>query len=193
MPPASKENSADRLTEIPHVVGAGHPGGEIPWASAAAWRECRLNLETTIAAAGADLDPARAKAEHIVHHYDLAGDLFDEIAGASCGVCRRPCCLDARVWLDFRDLLLIHLSGQSLPPAQLRRHRGSTCRYLTPHGCALPRRVRPWVCTWYVCPDQRRVLARDIPGGPERLARWWREIAALRDGMEEAFLAAVHR
>ncbi len=176
---------------MPPTEGADRSEGEIPWASSSAWGECRQSLEMTIAAAGVDLDPARAIASRIVHRYDLAGDLFDALAGACCGVCRRPCCLDARVWLDFKDLLLIHLSGQSPPPAQLRCSWHGRCRYLTSQGCILPRGVRPWVCTWYICPAQRRALARDIPGGPERLAGWWREIALLREAMENAFVAVV--
>ena len=191
MQTTSGENRPGRSAFTSHAREADYLEDDVPWATAAAWRECRLSLERSIDAAGSDLDPARAIARRIVHRYDLAGDLFDELEAASCGVCQRPCCLDARVWLDFKDLLLIHLSGQSPPPAQLRCNRKERCRYLATNGCTLPRGVRPWVCTWYVCPDQRRVLARDIPGGPERLARWWREIAALREQMEEAFVAVV--
>ncbi|MBL0712112.1 MAG: hypothetical protein JJV98_00295 [Desulfosarcina sp.] len=167
--------------------------GEIPWAAAASWNECRQSLQKAITASGAELAGAVAMARRIAHRYDLAGDLFDELAPTTCAVCRRPCCLDARVWLDFKDLLLIHLGGQPRPPHQLRRTRGEPCRYLTHHGCTLPRRTRPWVCTWYICPDQRRLLVRDIPGGRERLAKWWAEIAVLRDRMEDAFIAATRR
>ena len=175
------------------LAGAESFDGEIPWASAAAWRECQLSLQTTIAASRMDLGPAVDMARRILHRYDLAGELFDALAGVVCEVCPRPCCLDARVWLDFKDLLLIHLSGLEPPPGQLRQGWWARCRYLTSHGCVLPRPARPWVCTWYICPDQRRALQRDIPGGPAHLARWWHEIASLRDRMEAAFLAATRR
>ncbi|MDJ0810170.1 MAG: hypothetical protein QNJ02_09660 [Desulfobacterales bacterium] len=167
--------------------------GEIPWASAATWRECQLNLQTTIGASRKNLGPAADLAGRILHRYSLAGDLFDALAGITCEVCPRPCCLDARVWLDFKDLLLIHLSGQEPPPGQLRQSWWSRCRYLTSHGCTLPRPARPWVCTWYICPDQRRALKRDIPGGPGYLSRWWSEIALLRDRVETSFFAATRR
>ena len=173
--------------------GAGSDDGTIPWASAAAWRECQRSLTRTIAASRMDLGDAGDMASRIIHRYNLAGDLFDELADTTCKVCRRPCCLDARVWLDFKDLLLIHLAGLPRPPGQLRGNWWGRCRYLTSHGCTLPRTVRPWVCIWYICPDQRRVLKRDIPGGEERVARWWREISALRDRMETAFIAAARR
>ena len=79
MQAVSGENRGARFAALPHVGEADHPEGEIPWSSAAAWRECRLSLEMTIAAAGAGLDPARAMASRIVHCYDLAGDLFDAL------------------------------------------------------------------------------------------------------------------
>lgn len=167
--------------------------GEIPWTSAAAWQECRLSLQKTIAASRADLQDALALAERIAHRYALVGDLFEAITEHTCAVCPNPCCLDARVWLDFKDLLLLHLNGHPLPPAQLRQGWRDPCRYLTAHGCTLPRAARPWVCTWYICPDQRRVLKRDIPDGLERLARWWPEIAILRKRMEMTFVTAAQR
>ena len=61
----------------------------------------------------------------------------------------------ARVWLDFPDLLFMHLSGQALPLGQLRAQRSEACAYLGPKGCRLPRLSRPWVCTWYLCPEQK--------------------------------------
>lgn len=190
---APGDNASSRLVAPSFAPGTVPEEGEIPWTSASAWRECQLNLRKTIAASRADLGEATAIAERIVHRYDLAGDLFDDLADTTCALCRHPCCIDARVWLDFKDLLLIHLCGQPLPPGQLRRGWWDRCRYLTSHGCTLPRAARPWVCTWYLCPDQRRALKRDIPGGPERLAQWWAEIATLRDRMEASFMAAAGR
>ena len=177
----------------PAVAGRETTLGVVPWASAAAWREGQLSLTRTLAASRADLDDAAALAGRIVHRYNLAGDLFDELADVTCGSCRRPCCLDAKVWLDFKDLLFIHLSGRQPPPGQLRGGWWGRCRYLTANGCGLPRALRPWVCTWYICPDQRHAIARGLPGAPARLARWWSEIAAWRDRMELAFINAVHR
>ncbi len=187
------EKSMDPSGGGPFLVGTESLDGDIPWSSAAAWRECHLSLKRTITASRKDLGPAADMAGRILHRYGLAGELFDELAGVTCEVCLRPCCLDARVWLDFKDLLLIHLSGQEPPPGQLRQGWWARCRYLTSHGCTLPRPARPWVCTWYICPDQRRALQRDIPGGPDHLSRWWPEIALLRDQVEAAFLAAARR
>jgi hypothetical protein len=159
----------------------------------AAWQECQLSLQKTLTASRSDLGEALALAARIAHRYELAGDLFEEITENTCAVCPYPCCLDARVWLDFKDLLLLHLNAQPPPPAQLRQEWRESCRYLTDQGCVLPRMARPWVCTWYVCRDQRRVLQREIPGGPERIGRWWPEIAILRNRMEKAFVTAARR
>ncbi len=187
------DHSESKCQSHPVFRGAGTTEGVIPWASAAAWREGQLSLKRTIAASRADLADAAALAERIVHRYLLAGDLFDELSDVTCGTCPQPCCLDAKVWLDFKDLLFIHLSGQEPPPGQLREDWWGRCRYLTSNGCALPRPVRPWVCTWYICPDQRRAIARGLPGAPQRLTRWWSEITSWRDRMEHAFMLAAYR
>jgi hypothetical protein len=183
------DKSGQVFEAVPGYAAVGFRG--IPWASVGSWRQAQLSLRQSLAVSEADLGKAVNLAGRILHRYDLAGALFDEVTDATCKVCRRPCCRDARVWLDFKDLLLIHLTGRAPPPGQLRRDRHSRCRYLTVRGCALLRGARPWVCTWYICPDQRRALARDIPGGVRLLARWWPEITALRSRMETAFAAGV--
>jgi hypothetical protein len=185
------DSAANRLAVKTFSSGTKSAERTIPWASAAAWQEIQKWLRETIAAYGADLGEALALAERIAHRYALAGDLFDELAATTCNVCRRPCCRNAKVWLDSKDLLLIHLVGQAPPAGQLRPDWRSPCRHLTSRGCALPRAVRPWVCTWYICPDQRRALQRDIPAGQTNLDQWWPEIRALRGRMEAVFVKAV--
>ena len=95
------------------------------------------------------------------------------------------------MWLDFKDLLVIHLSGQSPPPAQLRGNRRERCRYLAANGCTLARGVRPWVCTWYICPTQRQALERDVPGGMVQLTARMSRVKFLREEMERRFLKAL--
>ena len=109
----SADKPRQRSVDTIFSDGRDQAEGAIPWATAAAWRECRLSLSRTITAAAADLGEAVAIAGRIVHRYELAADLFDELAGVTCAVCRRPCCRDARVWLDFKDLLLIHMGGRA--------------------------------------------------------------------------------
>jgi hypothetical protein len=160
-------------------------GGRVPWATEAAWRRLQAALIEDLDRAG-DLSAARAHAAALAHARDRLQDLFDHLAAAACGACPDPCCRRAKVWLDFPDLLFIHLNGEMRPTRQLRRDLAQPCRYLGPHGCGLPHRSRPWICSWYVCPALRRALERDLPGG-------WRQAAALRQrikGRRAAMLRA---
>jgi hypothetical protein len=140
---------------------------------------------------GLHLTTARRHAAAVAHARDRLAELFDHLAAVTCAVCQDPCCGHAKVWLDFKDLLFIHLNGEVPPSRQLRRELADPCRYLGPHGCLLPHRSRPWICAWYLCPSLREALERDLPGG-------WRQASALRQrvkeqrgAMEIAFLNVV--
>jgi hypothetical protein len=90
-------------------------------------------------------------------------------------------------------LLFLHLNREPLPPHQLRRDLHEPCRFVGRRGCRLPRRSRPWICTWYVCPLQGQVLERDIPGGGVQVDGLRTRIKSQRAAMETAFLEAVGR
>ena len=163
-----------------------------PYSSVADWAAINRGFSYLMRKAGRRLTPARQTAFEIENDLTLLGAMFDELADATCGRCVRPCCHAARVWLDFKDLLFLHLSDQPLPVHQLRRDMEESCRFLAPTGCRLPRLSRPWVCTWYVCPTQRNALARDLVMGDLRCARLQRDVGRMRARMEDQFLRAVH-
>jgi hypothetical protein len=64
------------------------------------------------------------------------------------------------VWIDFRDLLFLHLLEEPVPPCQATSDPKEACPFLSHHGCRLPPRIRPWMCIQYICPTQRAVLNR---------------------------------
>ena len=165
----------------------------VPWPTDRLWAEAQAVLGHSLVRNAVRLAPARRHAEAVAHSLDRLVDLFDQLAPATCAVCPDPCCGHAKVWLDFKDLLFLHLNRKSLPPHQLRCNLHEPCRYLGPMGCRLPRRSRPWICTWYICPLQRRVLEREIPGGVVQADALRRRVKALRHAMESAFLEAVGR
>ena len=170
---------------------ASRPPGGVPWAGHAAWRDMQASLRAGLRQADAAMGPARRHAAALAHGRDRLADLFDHLAGATCAVCPDPCCRHAKVWLDFRDLLFIHLNGEMLPPGQLRHELAGPCRYLGRQGCTLPHRSRPWICSWYVCPGLRRALERDLPGGWRQAARLLQRVNGRRSAMEIAFLGVV--
>lgn len=117
--------------------------------------------------------------------------LMEDLCRATCPWCPEPCCIVTRVWFDFRDLLFFHLVAAPLPPGPIGR-KGSACRYLSGHGCRLPRLLRPWACSQYLCATQRRFLAKTK--GKEKvlaLDAEITEIAMMRIAMEEAVQKTV--
>lgn len=170
------------------LPGVGATG--VPWPTEALWQEAQAAFRHSLGRNEARLAPAYRHAEAVAHNLDCLADLFDQLAPTTCEICRDPCCGRAKVWLDFKDLLLIHLHGESLPPRQLRRNLREPCRYLGRQGCRLPHRSRPWICTWYICPLQRQTLVREIPGGWVQARALQGRVRSLRNAMEAAFLNA---
>ena len=121
--------------------------------SLGSWIECRWN----------ELSQARKIAREIRRQLESIFPLLDEISEVTCPWCPDPCCIVNKVWIDFEDLLFLHLLDLPIPPAQLDTGDGQTCRYLSHRGCRLPRLIRPWACTLHMCPTQVRGLDRKRP------------------------------
>ncbi|GAB6093993.1 hypothetical protein JCM14469_02450 [Desulfatiferula olefinivorans] len=169
----------DRIIEIPQ------------WGSDAAWAEANGSIEHLIRMHGERLGDARETAARIRSRLVGLFPLLDEFCRGTCVDCSSPCCVTATVWLDFRDLLFIHLSGQTVPPHQLIEKQPDSCRYSSDTGCTLPRLSRPWVCTHYLCPLQKALLRKKSPS--ERAA-FENAMEAIRDDrvlLENQFLSAT--
>jgi hypothetical protein len=115
---------------------------------------------------------------------------MDRLCAASCPSCPEPCCAKARVWIDFADLLFLHLSKSPIPRRQLITDTSQTCTFAGPAGCSLPRLARPWICLWYLCPIQRNLL-RGRPAIDRLVQRHLRRIKAGRRAMEDGFIRLV--
>jgi len=85
-------------------------------------------------------------------------DLMHGLCAATCHCCRDNCCRRATVWYDFKDLLAFHLGMAPVPGRQLTKATGAPCPHLVSRGCSLTRIQRPFVCTWFICSAQRRIL-----------------------------------
>jgi hypothetical protein len=163
----------------------------IPWATDAQWQEVHAAFKVSLGRWPSRMEQARFQAAAIAHHLDRLADFFAQLASVTCAVCPAPCCRHATVWLDFQDLLFLHLHGEPLPSHQLRRNLHAPCRYLGARGCRLPHRSRPWICSWYICPDLRRAIAQNVPGGGVQTAAWQTRIKSRRDAMEAAYFDAL--
>jgi hypothetical protein len=161
-----------------------------PWGGAAAWQAAEDSLAQAVGRHRPRVAAAAGCAAEIRARLAQLAPVMTALGSLTCSRCLSSCCERARVWFDFRDLLYLHLSGQPRPAAQLRRHLHDPCRYLGAAGCRLPRPLRPWVCTWYLCPQQTALLGRDGRQALGRVRRQLGAVAQLRREMENAFIRA---
>ena len=120
----------------PQMVPTGD--AVVPWPTATLWNEARETLQFNLSQALDRMAVARQIADRLAHQLDLLADRFDQLAATTCDNCPDPCCAHAKVWLNFQDLLFIHLHKEILPPHQLRRNFDELCRFLGLRGCTLP-------------------------------------------------------
>lgn len=132
------------------------------------WQSSNDALTRLLAHQRHRLGVAVAMAENI---RDGIESLFPSMAALclqTCRFCPEPCCITNTVWIDFRDLLLLHLIDDPVPARQVATGPGEACPFLNHSGCRLPWRVRPWMCVKYICPAQRAILKKD--GRPDSAA-----------------------
>ncbi|MCG8637678.1 MAG: hypothetical protein MI863_27880 [Desulfobacterales bacterium] len=125
----------------------------IPWQKKAEFQEVLMFFTTVSSNRGHDLDPVRSLAGDIRMIFREMDSSLDSLCAVTCPDCRNNCCQRATIWYDFRDLLYLFFGPGSLPGSQISKN--SQCSCLTDTGCSLPRSRRPFVCTWYFCPDQK--------------------------------------
>lgn len=162
-----------------------------PWGSITAWQEANDCLDFLIRKNRSTLDRAFALAQKIQAGLVSIFSLLDELCVMTCPWCPDPCCLTARVWIDFRDMLFLHLAGHFIPGEQLFANFKETCRYMGSRGCKLPRISRPWVCTWYLCPTQKANLYRKDCKIQDKFSQTIEAIKVGRKEMEAEFVRIV--
>ena len=118
------------------------------------WQESNCALARLLAIHRRTLERAIAVAVEIRRGIDELTPLMAALCGRTCRFCPEPCCIGHTVWIDFRDLLFLHLLKEPIPPCQAASGPGEACPFLTHHGCRLPPRIRPWMCIQYICPAQ---------------------------------------
>lgn len=165
----------------------------IPWAAEEVWRQVVLSLSRTIAAMGLETAAIRTQAKQIGKGYADLDTVLDRICRQSCPACTDVCCSRATIWYDLQDLLVIYLNTGAFPERQIYRHPDHSCCNLTPAGCRLTRSERPFICTWYICPDQQKVLSHLLDRSDKGLAvfRTINEIKTARKELEQAYVNTI--
>ena len=133
---------------------------------------------------GKQLDPVRELALGIQLRLDQISGVLDRLCAATCPACRDNCCERATIWYDFRDLVYLYFVPGQMPDFQILKAAGPSgghCPNLDSGDCGLSRGLRPFVCTWYLCPAQKGLA------GANPLTENILEIKKMRSRMEDEF------
>ena len=158
------------------------------WEDPDSWREARESLSRILCRhrdRTGELYTMAASIADLIRSMDAA---MGNLCVRTCPSCSDPCCIRADVRYDLRDLIFLHCSGAGLPLGQTVFAPGAgACDMLSVDGCVLPRVMRPFMCTWYLCPPQMDIVRADpaLSILPARL----KEAKRLRKALEARFLA----
>lgn len=93
--------------------------------------------------------------------------LIEEYTTQACPGCADVCCRQKHGLFRERDAVYLAALGIGVPPRDGTRPPEGPCEFLGNKGCARPRWLRPFRCTWYFCDP----LLRAMNDGPQKKAR----------------------
>ncbi len=158
---------------------------DLPWSCQGSWQEMAGSLSFLMEQYKSGLHHARDCARDINEQIVGLSPIMDRLCRQTCPSCLDICCSRATVWYDFKDLLYLALLGRTFPPCQINKDKSGFCCCLGPEGCRLDRAHRPFICTWYLCPDQRVLLDRTAIVQMDKTIL---EMKRLRQEMESIFI-----
>ncbi|HBD07194.1 MAG TPA: hypothetical protein DCZ69_02950 [Syntrophobacteraceae bacterium] len=111
-----------------------------------------------------------------------------EYCQLTCPACKDPCCTGTGIFYNLADILYLAAHSDLLPPAgQTRQNASAPCRYLTSHGCLLPRPQRPYICVWFLCEPQMELLSTTPPAYQRRVINTFQHIRTCRLQLETLY------
>ena len=155
------------------------------------WREVQISIDHHLSVYAGRSGVLVEVAGAIAGKIDSLESVLDNLCERTCPDCREPCCVRATVRYDFRDLVFLHFLWKGLPVGQPSAVAGKACSCLGDKGCVIPRMVRPFMCTWYLCPAQMALVRAAEAGSEAFLVGWLREIQECRKALERGFLQIV--
>lgn len=163
------------------------------WGSPDSWSQANRTIRHLLAIHGTRLGVVVRTADRIRQYMADLEPFLEGLCNRTCRFCPDACCLGARVWYDYRDLVFLHITRQSIPAAQPQIPRNAVCRFLGVRGCRIERLKRPWICTRYLCPTQTTRLRRRAPDRLDWFSEMIRVIKHARIGMEKDFIGIQMR
>lgn len=129
------------------------------------WARTIAQLEEAICSCTNRLQPAEKLSRNIIERLSEVSPILEELCRQTCPDCLDCCCHRATVWYDRRDLLVIRLATGAFPAGPVITRPHKPCNLFTESGCRIERRLRPFICTWYLCPTQKKLLVNEkLPG-----------------------------
>jgi hypothetical protein len=162
-----------------------------PWGSVSTWQEANISIDFHINRYYHRLQPAMQIARDTLIGLESIFSCLDDLGQMTCPRCPDVCCLSASPWYDMRDLIFLHFNQLSIPRVQTIKNIKETCCYISHKGCTLPRIIRPWICTWYLCPAQTANTRKSKTGRWQPLNRVLEEIKILRKELEDEFIRVI--
>jgi len=161
---------------------------QIPWIHGYDWLQVTSLIARTVSIMGPEVQTLKGLALDISLEYQGVDSQMEALCEKSCISCTDICCMRATVWYDLKDLLVIYLSTGGLPERQIFRDEAKACCHLTVSGCRLSRSERPFICTWYICAEQKKLLRARLD--PEQsLSAKIEKIKELRNNLEARYIA----
>jgi len=157
------------------------------------WRESNCALKRLLHFHRPVLGKATVLAGEIRNEIKRLSTFMEALRRRTCRFCPTPCCIANTVWIDFRDLLMLHLLDEPLPAQQAITQPGEACPFLGGHGCRLPWVLRPWMCLKYICPNQLAILTKEKRPDPAALNGSIDRIENQRLRMETEVLGRIKR
>ncbi len=162
-----------------------------PWNKPEDWNQIQQFFEVTFNTE-ADFSSSRCWAEDIALKMSEIDNNLQDLCTKTCTHCHEVCCLKATLWYDFNDLLFCFLRKGKIPERQISRKGDGACCHLDRNGCLLQRIDRPFICTWYICQQQRELSEEKQQQTIVRnLIASLNIIKASRKRMEKCFLETV--
>ena len=152
------------------------------------WAEAHACLALLFQKHGRRLDGVRQWASHVRASVEPLFPVFEGFCREAIRYCPATCCAHAIVDFDFKDLLFWYALNLLPPPRPIRTLQSERCSYLGSTGCRLDRIMRPFICTWYYCPQFMDLFYRLPSREQRRLSGLMSAAQAGRKEMEAEFI-----
>ena len=108
-----------------------------------------------------------------------------------CSACEEPCCKRVQYLFDEKDIIFAKVLRLNRVPK--RKHKGKGCSFLSPTGCLLLPKARPFTCHRYLCSKLKEEIARQDPGLLPVMSEKFRILEGLRAHLWGEYISCCGR